>query len=94
MESKTPPELEPLMGKQIVIDTDSSYVYIGLLEAAGNDYISLSGVDVHDTSDSRSTKESYAHETKKLGTRTNRKHTLVRVARIVSISALDDIINF
>ena len=34
LKSKTPPELEPLMGKQIVIDTDSSYVYIGLLEAA------------------------------------------------------------
>ena len=94
MEYKSPPEVQALIGKQIVVDTDSSYVYIGVLEAVGSDFLALSNVDVHDTSDSRSTKESYAHETKKLGARSNRNHTLVRMARILSISALDDVISF
>jgi small nuclear ribonucleoprotein (snRNP)-like protein len=93
-EHTTQPELEALIGKQIVVDTDSSYVYIGVLEATGSDYLALSGVDVHDTGDSKTTKEAYAHETKKLGARSNRKHTLVRIARILSISLLEDIISF
>jgi hypothetical protein len=90
----TPPELEPLIGKQIVVDTDSSYIYVGTLEQASADYLTLSSVDVHDTSDSNTSKEAYAHETRKLGARSNRKNTLVRVARILSISLLDDIISF
>lgn len=89
-----PGELEPLIGLQVVVDTDSSYVYIGVLESVGADYLVLSGVDVHDTADSKSTKEHYAHETKKLGTRSNRKLTYVRLARVLSISKLDDIVVF
>lgn len=91
---QSPSELEGLVGKQVVVDSDSSLIYIGMLEKAGRDYLVLGDVDVHDTADSKSTKESYAHETRKLGTRTNRKLTYVRLARIVSISALDDIISF
>jgi hypothetical protein len=87
-------ELEHLIEKQIVVDTDSSLIYIGLLEKVGRDYLTVADVDVHDTADSKSTKESYAHETKKLGARTNRKYTYIRLARVVSISALDDIISF
>ena len=93
-EAEPSSELDQLIGKQIVIDTDSAYVYIGVLEKIGADYLALSSVDVHDTSDSNTTKESYAHETKKLGARSNRKHTLVRIPRILSISLLEDIISF
>jgi hypothetical protein len=89
-----PSELDALIGKQVVVDSDSSLIYIGVLEKVGRDYLVLGDVDVHDTADSKSTKESYAHETKKLGTRTNRKLTYVRLARVVSISALDDLISF
>ncbi len=89
-----PSELDALIGRQIVVDTDSSLIYIGLLEKVGHDFLVVADVDVHDTGDSKSTKESYAHETKKLGTRTNRKLTYVRLARVISVSALDDIINF
>ena len=91
---QSPSELDSLIGKQVVVDSDSSLIYIGVLEKVGHDYLVLGDVDVHDTADSKSTKESYAHETKKLGTRTNRKLTYVRLARVVSISALDDLISF
>ena len=89
-----PTELEHLLEKLIVVDTDSSLIYIGLLEKIGRDYLVLADVDVHDTADCKSTKESYAHETKKLGPRSNRKLTYVRLARVVSLSALDDILSF
>src|SRR5260221_737998 len=89
-----PAEIAAMYGKQVVVDTDTSYVYVGLLESAGSDYLALTVVDVHDTADSKSTKEAYAHESKKLGVRANRKITYVRLARVISISALDDIISF
>ena len=91
---EAPPEIKALIGKQIVVDTDSSYVYIGLLEAAGAEYFTMSSVDVHDTTDSKSTKEHYAHESRKLGARENRKMTYVRLARVVSVSKLEDILVF
>ncbi|HYG76791.1 MAG TPA: hypothetical protein VEK08_17440 [Planctomycetota bacterium] len=87
-------DLSHLLGVQIVIDTDSSYIYIGTLERVGREYLAISNVDVHDTADSKATKEHYTHETKKLGPRHNRTLTLVRIARIVSIAKLDDVILF
>lgn len=92
--SQTPEAFQTLLGKQIVVDTDSSYIYVGTLESIGSDYLGLANVDVHDTHDSSSTKEAYAHESKKLGTRTNRKMTYVRLERVLSVSKLDDIITF
>jgi hypothetical protein len=88
------PEIKALIGTQVVVDTDSAYVYVGTLDSIGSDYFGIVNVDVHDTSDSKSTKEQYAHETKKVGLRTNRNLTYVRIARVVSISKLDDIITF
>jgi hypothetical protein len=86
--------LAQLKGMQIVVDTDSSFVYVGTLEESGSDYLALSSVDVHDTADSKGTKEQYAHEARKLGARSNRNLTYVRLARVLSISKLDDIIVF
>ncbi|HEY3321598.1 MAG TPA: hypothetical protein VGP72_14105 [Planctomycetota bacterium] len=93
-EPSVAPEIKALIGEQIVVDTDSSYVYIGKLEAAGADFLTLSKVDVHDTNDTQSSKEHYTHESKKLGTRNNRKFVYVRLPRVVSISKLDDVIQF
>lgn len=94
MAYEPPAEVKTLLDQNVVVDTDSSIVYIGRLAAIGSDYLTLADVDVHDTSDSRSSKEGYAHETRKLGTRANRKEVLVRLARVLSISKLDDIIRF
>ena len=87
-------KLAELKGKQIVVDTDSSYVYVGTLEEWGSDYLAMVDVDVHDTADSKGTKEQYAHEARKLGTRSNRHLTYIRLARVLSISKLDDVIVF
>jgi hypothetical protein len=89
-----PPELAALIGKQVVVDTDSSYVYIGLLDRAGPDFLTLLNVDVHDCGESRSTKEHYTHEAIALGNRPNRNATILRLARVLSISTFEDLIRF
>lgn len=94
MAAELPPEIQTLIGQHVVVDTDSSLVYIGVLNAAGSDYLTLSNVDVQEMTDTGSTKEQYAHEARKLGLRPNRKQTLLRLARVVSISKLDDVIKF
>jgi small nuclear ribonucleoprotein (snRNP)-like protein len=88
------PELKALLGQQVVVDTDSVYVYLGTLASVGGDYLELADVDVHDTSDTKSTKEYYVHEIRKLGVKKNRQKTLLRLARVLSISKLDDVIVF
>ncbi len=87
-------ELRGCLGAELVVDTDSSYVYIGRLERIGRDFLELSGADVHDASQSHSTKELYAIEARKLGVRTNRKRVLVKRSRIVSVSRLDEVIEY
>jgi hypothetical protein len=89
-----PEEIATLIGKQVVVDTDSSYIYIGLLEKAGPDYLTLLNVDVHDCTESRSTKEHYAHEALAVGVRANRNQTILRLARVVSISKMDDVVRY
>jgi len=89
-----PAELKALVGLQIVVDTDSSYVYIGTLDSVSRDCLTLADVDVHDTSDSKSSKEGYTHETRKIGLRGNRKTVYLRLERVLSVSRLDDIIKF
>ncbi|HLX61454.1 MAG TPA: hypothetical protein VKX17_09250 [Planctomycetota bacterium] len=91
---RAPSEIAELIGAQVVIDTDSSYVYIGHLESAGSDYYVLTNLDAHDTADTKTSKEYYVHETKQLGTRSNRKKTFVRIARVVSICKLEDVLTF
>ena len=89
-----PPQLAEFIGCQVVIDTDSSYVYIGNLESAGADFFVLTNLDAHDTADTKTSKEFYTHETKSIGPRVNRKKTLIRAARVLSICKMDDVLSF
>ena len=47
---------------------------------------------VHDLRDSTTTRELYVLDSKRHGTRSNRTRVLVRREEIVSLSALDDVI--
>jgi len=86
-----PSALEDYLGRNVVIDTRSSYVLIGKLTGIAYDYLTLSGVDVHDTRTSMSTKDQYIMEANRLGVCTNRGEAKVRVAIIISVSPLDDV---
>ena len=81
-----------LQGREIVLDLASPYVYIGKLVRWDRYYLHLEDADVHDLRDTKTTREIYLVETKRLGINSNRKLVMVRIADVVSISALDDVI--
>ncbi len=85
-------EFDKLIGREVVIDVASQYVYLGKLTAYDAKYLVLEQADVHDLRDTTTTRELYVIDSKRLGIRANRERVLVRVEEIVSLSALDDVI--
>jgi hypothetical protein len=83
--------LEAFRGKIVVLDTQGPLIYIGTLDQVTAPFVVLSEADVHDSNDSRATKDLYLVETRDLGVRTNRKRVLVTLAQIASISLLEDV---
>lgn len=86
--------LETFIDQKIVVDTWSSWIYIGRLEAVDEDSISLTDVDVHDGTDSSSTKEQYIFESRSTGVRSNRNRVYINLSYVVSFSPLDDVKQF
>lgn len=84
----------PLVGKIVVIDTDSRYVYLGTLDRVEEHFVVLKDVDAHERGESPSTKEQYIMDTRKYGVKPNRKEVSVRKQMVVSVSKLDDILGF
>ncbi len=91
------PDLDPLaglVGCKVVVDTDTGFIMIGMLEAAGGDFLALTEADVHDMRDSSATKEIDALEAMKYGVRSNRERVFVRFAHVVCVSRLEDVIRY
>lgn len=84
--------LSNLIGRQVVLDVSSPYVFVGMLEGEDDMYLILTDADVHDLRDSNTTREVYVHESSVHGFGANRRRVLVRRAEIVSISALEDVV--
>jgi hypothetical protein len=82
------------VGQKVVLDTDSSFVYLGTLKAVYDDFFLLENVDVHDKRESAVTKEVYIMDAKKYGIRPNRKSVWVRRDAVLSVSHLDDVIEY
>ncbi len=95
-ESSAPREslaaLADLVGRIVVLDVVSPYVYIGRLTGCDSRYAILEDADVHDLRDTSTTRERYVVDTRQHGIRANRTRVLVRLDQIVSLSALDDVI--
>lgn len=87
-------ELQDYMAKTVVLDTSTAFVYIGTLEAVERYFLTLTDVDVHDGSESPTTKEVYVLEARKIGVRKNRTRVRVRLSKVVSISLLDEVIDY
>lgn len=86
--------LKQFLNKKIVVDTRSSWVYIGTLESIGKSSVELSDVDVHDSKDTPTTKEIYLLDSKKTGIKSNRDRTFVSLDYIISFSPLKDVKSF
>ncbi len=87
-------ELEKYLKRKIVLDTRSSWVYIGLLEEVTDNCVVLSGVDVHDNKETAATKELYVLGSKTSGIKSNRKLVHVNLGFVISFSSLDEVENF
>ena len=86
--------LEKHLKQKIVIDTRSSWVYLGILESVLQGAVELSDVDGHENRDTASTKEVYVLESSKSGVISNRNKVYINIDYIVSFSLLSDVINF
>jgi small nuclear ribonucleoprotein (snRNP)-like protein len=93
-QKKKGPGLWRFLNKDIVVDTNSSYLYIGTFVNFDEDFIELKDVDVHDSREGQSTKERYIMEAKKFGTKPNRKSVSIFRDSIVSVSSIQDIIEY
>ena len=82
------------VGVDVVVDTTSSYVFIGKLVEATELALTLADVDVHDRAESPSTKERYVMEAKKFGIKVNRKSVTIRVETVMCVSKLEDVIEY
>lgn len=87
-------ELDQFVGKKVVVDTKTSYLFIGILEKIGESFLTINEVDVHDHNDFSKTKELYIMEAAKYDIKVNRKSTKVIKAEIISISLLSDIVQY
>ncbi len=83
---------KPWIGQVVVVDTNSSFVYVGTLAEVKPQFVVLKEVDVHDKHESLATKERYVMDAKRFGVKANRKEANVRVELVVSVSRLDDVI--
>ena len=85
-------ETADLIGEEVVIDTATSYIYVGTLKAWGDEVVVLESVDVHDTAEGRSTKDLYALEARRNGIQKNRREARVMKRQVVGLSRLKDVI--
>lgn len=84
--------MEDLVGKNVVVDVESPFVYVGRLHEIRDKTLILKSADVHDLRDSTTTRELYVREARVHGIQTNRKSVYLRLDKVVSIALLDDVI--
>jgi len=84
--------LSDLVGKEVVIDTATPYIFLGRLIAYSTSFLTLEDADVRDSSEGRASKDHYAFEASRYGYRKIRRQVTVRVEQIVSISRLEDVL--
>lgn len=87
-------ELEKHVNQKVVLDTRSSWVYIGVLEEVTDHCAVLSDVDVHDSKDTSTSKEIYIWQSISSGVKANRERTYVNLEYIISFSLLDHVKKF
>ena len=87
-------ELEGFINKDVVLDTRGAILYLGKLGRVLDHFYELVDADVHDVVEGRTSKELYVMEARKHGVKKNRKSVFVRKAEIISISRLEDVIEY
>ncbi len=86
--------LQGMVGKDIVVDTRSPWMYIGKLAAVQADSLLLNNVDVHDCGETSTPRERYLIDSCATGIKANRSSVYVSLEYVVSVSLLGDVIKF
>jgi len=90
------PQQDPLdifLNQTVILDTQGPLVYIGMLQRITAAALVLADADVHDTNDSRASKDLYLVETRDLGVRINRTTVIVMRSQIASVSLLKEVVD-
>lgn len=83
---------DQLQGREVVLDVNGMYVYLGTLTEWDDKYLTLEPADVHDLRDTATSRERYILDSRQHGIRVNRRRVHVRWSEVVSLSALDDVL--
>ncbi len=86
--------MKELVGRLVVLDTDTALVYVGTLAKADDHFYELTDADVHDSRASTTPRDLYIINVAKYGVKKNRDRALVRRERVISLSALDDVTQY
>ncbi len=86
--------LETYINEKIVLDTHSSWIYIGTLEQVKDHCVVLTDADVHDNTDTITSKDRYVFESRDTGIKMNRDRVFISIDYIVSFSLFKDIKHF
>ncbi|MBI2193207.1 MAG: hypothetical protein HYU36_14600 [Planctomycetes bacterium] len=81
-----------LLGKAVVLDTRTPFIYIGVLQGVDEFLFILEGADVHDMTASTTPKELYILEARRFGIQRSRHRVFVRADQVVSFSLLEEVI--
>lgn len=84
--------MDELVGKNVVVDVESPFVYVGRLHEVRDKTLILKSADVHDLRDSTTTREVYVRDARVHGIQPNRKSVQLRLDKVISIALLDDVI--
>lgn len=84
--------VDEFVGKNVVIDVESPFVYVGRLQEVRDRTLVLKNADVHDLRDSTTTREIYVRDVRVHGIQPNRRTVHVRLDKVISIAVLDDVI--
>lgn len=87
-------ELETCLGKPLVVDTDSDWVFLGVLDRISPGCLTLRDADAHDISDTEASKERYIFDARTNGIKVNRDLVHIRLDAVVSFSPLDAVKEF
>ena len=77
----------------MIRDTQGPLIYIGTLQRITEGSLVLAEADVHDSNDSRASKDLYLVETRDLGVRVNRKLVVIMRRQVASVSLLLDVVD-
>jgi hypothetical protein len=84
-------EIKKLLGKVIVLDTDTRWLYVGTLKKIGKTFLTLEDVDAHDLTETGSTRDLHLANIKNNGLIINRGEVLVDREKLTGLSLLKDV---